>query len=69
MSQGKSSLMKRYQSTALYHERKAKRAWALAKNEPNEGYQYERARDHYRRAAENRAKAAAIKIELEKKGN
>ena len=57
--------MKRYQSTALYHERKARRAWALAKNNPNEGYQFERARDHYRRAAVCRAKAAAISTELE----
>ena len=67
MPQKKSTLMKRYLSTAKYNERVAKRSWALAKNNPNEGYFYERARDHYRRRDANLAKAAVIKAELEKK--
>ncbi|SFI43450.1 hypothetical protein SAMN04487861_1394 [Selenomonas ruminantium] len=66
MEQKKSTLMKRYLSTAKYNERVANRSWALAKNNPNDGYYYERAREHYRRRDANLAKAAAIKAELEK---
>ena len=66
MPPNKSTLMKRYLSTAKYNDRVAKRSWALAKNNPNDGYYYERAREHYRRRDANLAKAAAIKAELEK---
>lgn len=57
--------MKRYLSTAKYHDMVAKREWAYAKN-TDDGYHYGRAREHYRRAAENRAKAEALK---NKQGN
>ena len=67
MPQKKSSLMKRYISTAEYHDKVAKREWAYAKN-TDDGYHYERSRDHYRRRDENLTKAEAIRKELAKKG-
>ena len=67
MSQKKSSLMKRYLSTAEYHDRVAKREWAYAKN-TDDGYHFEKAREHYHRKAENLAKAEAIRKELIKTG-
>lgn len=68
MSMKQTSLMSRYEKTAKYHDRVAKREWARAKN-TDEGYHYGRAREHYRRASENRAKAKAIRDELIKKGD
>lgn len=65
MAQNKDSLMKRYISTAEYHDRVAKREWAYAKN-TYDGYHYEKSRDHYRRRDENRAKAETIRKELAK---
>lgn len=68
MAMKKTSLMSRYEKTAEYHERVAKREWARAKN-TDDGYHYGRAREHYRRAAENRSKASAIRDELMKNGD
>ncbi|WP_303816701.1 hypothetical protein [Selenomonas ruminantium] len=65
MPQKESTLILRYESTAKYHDKVAKREWAYAKN-TDDGYHYGRAREHYRRAAENRAKAEALK---NKQGN
>lgn len=56
MIMDKSTLKKRYESTAETFQKKGNREWAQAKN-GDDGCHYQKARDAYARAKRNREKA------------
>lgn len=57
------TLIKRYRSTAITHKKKADRLWAYAKNDKGD-YNYDLAKEFYRRAKECEEKADSLEEEL-----
>ena len=60
MATNKETLIKRFESTADTHEKKANREWAYAKNDKGSEH-YAKAKDAYERARRNREKAEILK--------